>query len=325
MMDLRKRFLTLGDYLMSEFKLRTPVIFIIFNRPDTTKIVFDEIRRVRPPKLLVIADGARTGRYKEQELVDQTRSILEAIDWDCELFTEYSDVNLGCRNRLSTGLTWAFQHVSEAIILEDDCVPDPSFFEFCQELLSYYQSDQRISMISGANLLLGNSPSEDSYYFSNNSHIWGWATWADRWLQDYDPQMVLWPMIRDGNYVADWANSKTEQMSLIKVFEKTYKGEIDTWDHQWNFANRLNGRISIIPSKNLISNIGFREDATHTKKTHKLANMMRAQMAFPLKHPKYIFASRKTDELFHKNIEKRQSKTKKLTNTISKLFAINKL
>jgi hypothetical protein len=284
---------------MSEFQLKTPVAFIIFNRPDTTERVFTEIARARPPKLLVVGDGARANRDGEAEKVASTRAIIERVDWPCEVLTNFSDVNLGCKIRVSSGLDWVFEQVEEAIILEDDCLPHPTFFRFCQELLERYGDDQRVGMISGDNFQFGHRINDDSYYFSNINHIWGWATWRSRWQHDYDVTMKHWPKVRDEGRVADWASTPAEVGSLIDNFENVYHGKIDTWDYQWSFCNRLNGRISVMPNVNLISNIGFGINATHTTSESEFSNMPIEKIDFPLKHPVSIFSSRILDRLFN--------------------------
>jgi hypothetical protein len=171
---------------MSDFKLTTPVAFFIFNRPDTTEQVFSEIVRVKPHKLLVIADGPRSERQGEAEKCSQARSIIDRVNWDCEILTNFSEINLGCKVRVSSGIDWVFEHVEEAIILEDDCLPDPTFFRYCQVMLDHYRNDQRIGMISGDNFQNGIKRNMDSYYFSRYVHIWGWATWRNRWQNYYD-------------------------------------------------------------------------------------------------------------------------------------------
>ena len=151
----------------------TPVAFIIFNRPDTTKRVFAEIAKARPPKLLVIADGPRADHPADVEKCAAVRAIIDGVDWDCEVLKNYSDVNLGCKRRVSSGLDWVFDTVEEAIILEDDCLPHPTFFRFCEEMLEKYRDDKRIAMISGDNLQFGRKRTGYSYYFSRYPHIWG--------------------------------------------------------------------------------------------------------------------------------------------------------
>jgi len=282
---------------MSDWQLKTPVAFIIFNRPDTTERVFAEIAKARPSKLLVVADGPRENRAGEAEKCTATRAIIDRVDWDCEVLTNFSDRNLGCKRRVSSGIDWVFEQVEEAIILEDDCLPDPTFFRYCQELLERYRHDQRIGLISGDNFQFGRRRNDDSYYFSKYVHIWGWATWRDRWTGSYDVSMARWPRIRDEGWLADMVGNEREAAFWNKIFERVYRGGIDTWDYQWVFANWVEGRLSVMPTMNLISNIGFnRGDATHTGGESELANLPREPMRFPLRHPPGEFRNIQADQ-----------------------------
>jgi hypothetical protein len=274
---------------MTDFKLTTPVAFIVFNRPDTTERVFAEIARARPPKLLVVGDGPRASRQGEAEKVAATRAIIQRVDWDCEVLTNFAEVNLGCKKRVSSGIDWIFEQVEEAIILEDDCLPDPTFFRFCQEMLERYRHDQRIGIISGDNFQFGRSYGRDSYYFSKYVHIWGWATWRDRWVGHYDVALAKWPHIRDERRLVDMVGDAPEAAYWHNIFERVHAGGIDTWDYQWVFANWLEGRLNILPNVNLISNIGFDQYATHTTGASDLANMQVEHVSFPLSHPMGIF------------------------------------
>jgi len=281
---------------MSEFKLATPVAFIIFNRPDTAARVFAEIAKAKPPKLLVVGDGARVGRQDEAQRVNEARALIKQVDWECEVLTNFSEVNLGCKKRVSSGIDWIFEQVEEAIILEDDCVPEPSFFQYCQEMLRRYRNDKRVGTISGDNFQFGNNYGDDSYYFSKYVHVWGWASWRDRWQDSYDVAMGHWPRVRDEGRLADMVGNAREAAFWKKVFERVYQGQIDTWDYQWVFANWLHGRSSILPSVNLITNIGFDNNATHTTGESELANMATGPMQFPLVHPVGFFKNLRADE-----------------------------
>jgi hypothetical protein len=280
---------------MSDFKLTTPVAFIIFNRPDTTERIFAEIAKAKPTKLLVVADGARGNKVGEAEKVAATRAIIERVDWDCEVLTNFSDVNLGCKRRVSSGIDWVFSQVEEAIILEDDCLPDLTFFRFCQEMLERYKHDQRIGMISGDNFQFGSRRNNDSYYFSKYVHIWGWATWRDRWQSSYDVNLNKWPLIRDECWLLDILGNTKEAKSWSNIFERMYQAKIDTWDYQWVFANWIDGRVNVMPNVNLISNIGFGVDATHTVRDSHLANLSVDKMLFPIVHPLGIFRNLQAD------------------------------
>jgi hypothetical protein len=291
---------------MLDFKLTTPVAFIIFNRPDTTERVFAEIAKAKPSKLLVIADGARAKKVGEAEKVAATRSIIERVDWDCEVLTNFSDVNLGCKIRVSSGIDWIFEQVEEAIILEDDCLPDPTFFRFCQEMLDRYRDDQRIGMISGDNLQFGRRQNDESYYFTKYVHIWGWATWRDRWQDSYDVNLKKWPLICEQGRILDIVTYPFQGNYWSSIFDKVYKNKIDTWDYQWVFANWVEGRINVAPNINLISNIGFdRIDATHTTGSADESNLPTFNMQFPLNHPKYILINGDNDKFEFKKLNKR--------------------
>lgn len=272
---------------MSDFKLTTPVAFIVFNRPDTTELVFAEIAKAKPPKLLIIGDGPRASRPGEAEKVAAARRIVEKVNWPCEVLTNFSDVNLGCTQRVSSGIDWVFEQSEEAIIMEDDCLPDPTFFRFCQELLERYRHDQRVGMISGNNFQFGRKYGSDSYYFSKYCHIWGWATWRDRWQSADIREMRHWPMIRDSGRFIDLVPGDSHEMRFWKTaFENTYQKKLDAWAAPWTLANWLEGRLGINPSVNLISNIGFGANATLTTDGESyLANMRTEPMQFPMVHP----------------------------------------
>ncbi|CEN55996.1 hemolytic protein HlpA [Candidatus Methylopumilus turicensis] len=304
---------------MTEFKLTTPVAFIIFNRPDTTERVFAEIAKAKPTKLLVIADGAREDRVGEAEKVAVTRAIINRVDWDCEVLTNFSDVNLGCKVRVSSGIDWVFEQVKEAIILEDDCLPDPTFFRFCQEMLDRYRHDLRVGMISGDNLQFGRCQNDESYYFTKYVHIWGWATWRDRWQDSYDVNLKKWPLIRDQGRIMDIVTYPYQRNYWSSIFDRIYKNKIDTWDYQWVFANWVESRINVAPNINLVSNIGFdRVDATHTTASGDESNLPTFNMLFPLNHPSSILINGDNDEFEFKKLNKRSI----LKRIVSKSIAI---
>ena len=280
-----------------------PIALLVFNRPDTTAMVFEAIRRIKPSKLLVVADGPRDDCPEEAEKCFAVRSIIEQVDWACEVKKNYSGANLGCRRRVSSGLDWVFEQVEEAIILEDDCLPHPSFFRFCEELLDYYRHDQRIAQISGCNFQFGLRRNEDSYYFSKYNHIWGWASWRDRWQGCYDVSILNWPEIRDGGWLADMHCEAKEVAHWKKIFEQVFLGKINTWDYQWTLACWLQSRLTVLPNCNLVSNIGFDENATHTTSKNRFADIPAEGIGFPLKHPVNIVRNRIMDtRVFKSNL-----------------------
>jgi hypothetical protein len=281
---------------MADFQLTTPVAFLIFNRPDTTARVFEAIRQAKPPKLLVVADGPRTDRPDDVEKCKDARAIIEKVDWDCEVLTNYSDVNLGCKSRVSSGLNWVFDTVEETIILEDDTLPEQTFFQFCDIMLSKYREDERIMMISGTNFLGKWKSNIQSYHFSYYGGIWGWASWKRAWKY-YDRDMKLWADQEIQKRVRDVLASHRQFMSREKIFWAAFKGNIDTWDYQWGFARLVQSGLSIVPSVNLISNIGFGENATHTKSPNaELANLNTTSLEFPLKINPFVAVDREYDK-----------------------------
>lgn len=293
-MVLKKPLLISRERLMSEFQLKTPVAFIIFNRPDTTERVFAEIARARPAKLLVVGDGPRANRPGEAEKVAACRAIIHRVNWPCEVLTNYSETNMGCKMRVSSGLDWVFEQVPEAIILEDDCLPHPTFFRFCQEMLERYRDDERIGMISGDNFQFGQVVTTDSYYFSKYTHIWGWATWRRAW-SGYDVEASIWPILLKEGWLKQISENKGEEAYWHEVFQSVYDGGLDTWDYQWTLRCFAQGQVSVMPNLNLISNIGFAQDATHTIEKSIYANMAVKEMSFPLKHPEIIRANPRAD------------------------------
>ena len=267
---------------MSNYQLKTPVAFVIFNRPDTTKSVFAEIAKARPPKLLVIADGPRVDHPEDAGKCAAARAIIDGVDWDCEVLTNYSDMNMGCKRRVSNGLDWVFDTVEEAIILEDDCLPHPTFFRFCEELLEKYRDDARVMHIGGTNIF-SKTLEGDTYGFTKYVGIWGWATWRRAWKL-YDVNIEFGPGIKKAGYISK-NFSKLECMIHEQIFDDVYNNKIDTWDYQWSLCVMLHG-LAIYPNVNLISNFGFNKDATHTfnKSDHRM-NLKTGEMAFPLVHP----------------------------------------
>ncbi|OGV09383.1 MAG: hemolytic protein HlpA-like protein [Ignavibacteria bacterium RIFOXYB2_FULL_36_7] len=280
---------------MSNFILNTPVAFLIFNRPETTIKVFEEIKKARPKKLFVVADGPRPSNQQDLEGCTAARKIIDTVDWDCEVLKNYSDINLGCKQRVSSGITWVFDNSEEAIFLEDDCLPHQSFFRYCQELLAYYRNDERIMMISGDNFQDGRKVTENSYYFSSYSHIWGWASWKRAWRK-YDVEMKLWPAIRKSKYLDYWLSNKKAVTHWKEEFRRIYNHKINTWDFQFLFACWINQGFSILPEVNLVSNIGFGTGASHTdNKNNKASNIPVKEIHFPLKHPDFVMRNLEAD------------------------------
>jgi hypothetical protein len=250
-------------------RFETPILFIVFNRPDTTRRVFEEIRRIKPKQLFVAADGPRENRPGEKEKCEEVRKfIMDNVDWDCEVKTLFREKNLGCGKAVSPAITWYFQNVEQGIVLEDDCLPNPSFFSYCQELLDRYKDNKRVMHIAGAQFV-PDFENGASYYFAKLMHCWGWAGWADRW-QYYDFDLKSFTEEKIKYFSPD----KNVQKYWLNILRRLKRKEIDTWDYQWTFKIvEMNG-LCVNPTKNLVSNIGFGEDSTHTPdKNNPLANM----------------------------------------------------
>jgi len=243
--------------------LNTPVALFVFNRPDTTRLVFEQIKLARPSVLLIVADGPRLARPDDRERCMSVRSIVDQVDWPCEVFRNYSEFNLGCRERISTGLDWVFSQFPEAIILEDDCLPNPSFFRFCEQMLERYRDDGRVMHIGGCNFQGGKIWGDGSYYFSRYNHIWGWASWSRAW-RHYDVTMASFPQFVENERIRDLFGEKRVQNYWLDIFQRVYSSTLLTWDYQWTFAMWQQDGLAILPNQNLVSNIGFRKDATHT-------------------------------------------------------------
>ena len=286
---------------MNSDMLKTPVCLIIFKRPETTKKVFEALRQVKPTQLLVVADGPRPDKPGELEKCQATRQIIETVDWKCQVFKNYADTNMGLKHRVASGLDWVFNTVEEAIILEDDCLPDPTFFQFCEELLDYYYHQPKVMVITGTNFLLGNQPNEDSYYFSRYIDCWGWATWRRAW-QYFDFEMKQWPELRDNNWLSKLLKEPQVTKQWTRTFQATFDGRINSWAFRWKFACWLQDGLTIVPEKNLVSNIGFNsEDSTNTVNVDTLlANTPVEEITFPLKHPEIIDRNPKVDEFIQK-------------------------
>lgn len=272
------------------------VVFLIFKRPDTTEKVFEVIRQVKPQRLLVVADAPRAERPDEAKKCAATRAIIDRVDWECEVLTNYSDINLGCAKRVSSGLDWVFNLVEEAIIIEDDCIPDPSFFHFCAELLARYRDDRRVMSIAGSNFQFGRSMTPYSYYHSLYHDCWGWATWRRAW-QYFDFEMKLWPELRETNFLKETLLDARVAKYWQQKFDLAYVAARDTWFYRWLFSCWVQNGLALIPDSNLVSNIGLHPEATHTVDNARYFNLPRAEMSFPLKHPSFMFPNREAERL----------------------------
>jgi hypothetical protein len=270
--------------------LHTAVLFLIYKRPDTTRQVFEAIRQAKPPRLYVAADGPKAEVPGEAERVQQARDIiLNGVDWNCEVKTLFRDTNLGCKYGVSGGITWFFEQEDEGIILEDDTLPSQSFFWFCQELLERYRDDERIMCISAQHFHGDAHKIDTSYVFSRYNHCWGWASWQRAWNL-FDIDMKIWPKVKDSQWLRGIGDgNRLFDAYWKKLFDAAYNNMVDSWAYCWTFSCWAQSGLSIHPSVNLIRNIGFGLDATHTNNSIYIINRIDLEnVPFPLKHPAVI-------------------------------------
>ena len=273
--------------------LDTPVVLLVYNRPELTQRLVAALAEVRPRTLLIVADGPRS---REDEVrCGEVRALLEVVPWDCHVHRNYADRNLGVRDRPSSGIDWAFTIVDEAIILEDDCLPAPSFFPFCAELLSHYRDDERVMQIGGSNFQRGLSRSSYGYYFSIYFHLWGWATWRRAW-RHYDVNMTRWPELKRQGLLESLPISGAARRHWSRILDRTSTGQVRTWDFQWQFAMWSQYGLAAVADTNLISNIGFGAGATHTTDLTWHSEMPTGH--YELRgHPSVITADRAADDV----------------------------
>ena len=305
---------------MQDYITKSAVLFLIFNRPDTTSRVFEEIRKAKPSRLYIAADGPRAGRPDEEILCEQSRAVLAKIDWKCELQTLFRPVNLGCKHAMSSAIDWFFEQEEEGIILEDDCLPDQSFFYYCDTLLEKYRFDTRIRHIAGSNLQRGKTWGDASIYFTNQTHVWGWASWRRVW-KDYDKELKRYDEREVHEKLSNIFNDRFVLEEWTKFFIQLKAGEIDTWDYQLAFTNFFNNGLSVNPNVNLITNIGFREDATHTLSTNSPYANIPLQQLWEITYPTYVLPEKKADYAlftYDFNLAHRWKKHNKLKNRVKR-------
>ena len=279
--------------------MNKPVLFLIFNRPKTTKKVFDVIKDVEPDRLFIAADGPRKNKQGEESLCDQTRKITENIDWPCEVKRLYREENLGCKNAVSSAIDWFFENVEEGIILEDDSLPDKSFFWYCSELLTKYRNNAEIMHIGSNNFQDGISRGTGSYYFSKYPHIWGWASWRRAW-KNYSVDISNWRNEKSNKIFKDMG--VVEKIFWKSNFDSVANGAIDTWDYQWVYAIWLNSGICISPNRNLVINIGVGKNSTHIKTNCSYIDNMKLNEISILKHPQNKTIDKEADNYTLKNV-----------------------
>jgi hypothetical protein len=272
--------------MLSNDFFQTPILFLVFKRPSTTRKVFNVIKKIEPKYLYVAADGPREHKEGEKEKCEEVRAIVKEIDWDCELKTLFRDKNLGTKIAVSSAIDWFFENVSEGIILEDDCVPSLTFFPYCEGLLTKYRDDDRVMTISGDASVFKNrfDNSKYSYFFSHYTLTWGWATWKRAW-STYDVDLKDWNEVKKDKNSFPVLKNRYQRKYWFMMFDRMYINGMDAWDYQWTYNSLINNGLTIIPKSNLILNIGYGPDATnyYGKKDYRIEFPIK-EIDFPLVH-----------------------------------------
>ncbi|MBT3397442.1 nucleotide-diphospho-sugar transferase [archaeon] len=295
------------------------VLLLAFKRPNVTRRVLNEIRKARPKKLFFAVDGAREGNKDDEKKTKEVRELISEVDWPCKVKTLFRNKNLGTKWGIIEAINWFFSHVNQGIILEDDCIPNQSFFRFCQEMLEKYHDDDRVMHIAGSNPHRGWKRDKDySYYFSNYTLSWGWATWKRAW-EKFDPDVKTYPEIKRKGYLKDIYPRISERVVVQKGFDAVCFKGFDVWDHQWLLTPAINSALSIIPNENLIQNMGTHSEGTHTTSTFdKELSLKTSELKFPLKHPPFMIRDDVSDRryvrwMFMKRIRNQLIRTLRLS------------
>lgn len=272
-----------------------PVVLMGYRRPEQTQIVFEAIRLAQPPVLLLIMDGAKPGDSRDHDLVEATRRVVEIVDWPCEVHRIFSDTNMGLKNRVSSGLNRVFELVENAIILEDDCVPSPSFFRYATELLNRYADDDNVGVISGSQRLGSPLPGNESYAFSKDVRIWGWATWGRTWRE----------FVNSGELEVSWSSAQAREIgklfapgprrrSMVSMMSRSTS--LDSWALPFAVHCAQKGYLNPIPARNLVRNIGLGLGSTHTGFESYVVDVGQEDLSFPLRHPLSVGYTYPVDE-----------------------------
>ena len=285
---------------MKKNNFDVPILFLIFRRKDKALRVIESIAKVKPRKFYISQDGPRN-KSEMLEILETREAILSKIDWDCKIYKRYSKKHLGIRRNIVESINWVFETSNKVIVLEDDLLVNISFFLFCKKLLQKYENNDRVISISGNNFQFGKTKTRNSYYFSRYIHSWGWATWKRAWRL-YDDEMKDWTKLKKKNYLKSYLSKPISAIYWNNIFNLTSEREIDSWAYCWTYTAFKNKKLTIIPSKNLISNMGYGGKATHTLFKIKSMGMRVETLNFPLKHPRKIKINSKADDITEKNV-----------------------
>ena len=278
--------------------MKVPVLLLVYNRPKKTSRVLESIATYQPRKLYIAGDGPKNA--DDNQLIEETRKRALEIPWDCKIHTLFRSENLGCKGAVSQGINWFFENEEMGIVLEDDCLPDTSFFQFCEELLIKYKADTRLGMISGTNQFANQISIGHSYFFASNASIWGWATWRRAW-KSYDVKMSDWARFKNTDFLKQHTFNFLERWRRRTVYNDVYEGRINTWDFQWTFSRQKEKLLSIVPSSNLVLNIGMDSEGTHLNSDY-IEQLDTQMVNFPLNHPLKVEINDKFDRLLSRQL-----------------------
>jgi len=281
------------------------VLLIVFNRIEESLSVIQKIKEANITSLYIASDGPREYVENEGEIVKEIReTLINFVDWNCEIKTLFHNKNLGCKNAVTMAIDWFFSNEEEGIIIEDDCVPNPDFFKYASCLLDKYRDNEKIWHIGGFNPIKKINNQETSYFFSNYPLVWGWATWRSRWKK-YNKNIENFSYL-DRSISKNLNFARRDVIYWEKIFKDVFSNKIDTWDYQWVYCVWIHSGLSIIPNKNLITNIGFNEKASHTKNPNSKLNKMQSNsFNFPITFNEEVivnnFYDKKLKKLIFKN------------------------
>lgn len=276
---------------ISVCQVDVPVLLLVFNRPEQTAQVIDAIKTWDIARLYVAADGPRSDRPEDVDLCERTRSLILDQLAHLDITTLFRDQNLGCGRAVASAIDWFFDNEDAGIILEDDCVPDPSFLPYCREMLERYRDTPEVMMVSGNDFLFDDPIRADEYRFLHHTHVWGWATWKRAWGL-YDFSMTQWPALRSTSWLLETCGGHTDAERYWRgIFDDVHAGINDTWDHQWTFSMWLHHGLSVTPGRNAVANVGFHDAATHTpERPSWYTKVVHGSIEFPLHHPTSMHA-----------------------------------
>jgi len=306
-------------------KFDIPILVIIFNRPENSVEVINSLRRIKPSKIYISADGPRYDKNNDKRLCELTQeSVVKAIDWPCELKTKFHVDNLGCGEHVNSAISWAFKYEEKLIILEDDIIASKQFFPYCEELLERYKSDERVWLISGLNHFDGKmNLNADSYFFSHYAAIWGWATWRDRWKK-FDLHMSKWEKWRSSNFRFSHV-SMEESNHRFNVLNRYYETKVkpgeklDSWATPFCFPIWSNSGVGIVPSENLISNIG--SEGTHSNSKNEIVHFKKTSETYSInQHPMFFQTNHKFDDFYFTTFSKRKKLMNRIINKLKRTF-----